>query len=468
MNPRALEEAEALDRERADKGPRGPLHGIPVILKDNYDTRDMPTSAGSVALAGYLPSSDATLVARLRRAGVVFVGKSNMHELARGITTVSSIAGQTRNPYDPERNPGGSSGGTGAAIAADFAAVGMGSDTCGSIRIPAANNNLFGLRVTQGLVSRHGIVPLSHTQDVGGPLARSVIDLAVVLDATLGPDPLDSQTTASEGRTPPTYTAFLRREALRGARLGLLKPYLRSEQPEKEVTEVVLAAVEIMKKEGAEAVEIDIDDLADLLDGSGVIGMEFKVDLEDYLKKAPGAPVRSLGEILERGLYHQALSTVFHTSNETERDSAKYHAALAKREELKAALLKTMNDEHVDAIVYPTLRVKAARIGDPQFGTSCAMSANSGLPAFSMPAGFTEDGVPVGLELLGRPFDEPKLISMAYAYEQAVKPRRPPARTPSLGELRARRFLLALRRRRHRGTGSVRFDRLRRSAMSSS
>jgi amidase len=432
VNPHALDEADALDRERAARGVRGPLHGIPVVLKDNYDTRDMPTSAGSVALAGYVPPDDGFLVRKLRAAGAVFIGKSNMHELARGITTVSSLGGQTRNPYDPERNPGGSSGGTGAAIAANFAAVGMGSDTCGSIRIPAANNNLFGLRVTQGLVSRHGIVPLSHTQDVGGPIARSVVDLAIVLDATLGPDPADPQTAEAARHIPPTYTAFLRRESLKGARLGLLRPYLRSEQPEKEVTDVVLSAVESMKKEGAETIDVDVENLSELLDGSGVIGMEFKFDLEDYLASAPGAPVKSLGEILDRGLFHEALGAVFRASNEAEKGSAKYLAALAKREELKAALLEVMERERLDAIVYPTLRMKPARVGDPQSGTSCAVSANSGLPAFSLPAGFTEDGVPVGVELLGRPFDEPRLIAMAYAYEQGAQPRRPPPRTPSL------------------------------------
>jgi Asp-tRNA(Asn)/Glu-tRNA(Gln) amidotransferase A subunit family amidase len=177
INPRAIEEAAALDRERAAGNIRGPLHGIPVLLKDNYDTQDMPTTAGAIAMAGFVPKDDAYQVRRLREAGAVFIGKTNLHEFARGIETISSLGGQTLNPYDPERNPGGSSGGTAAAVAANFAAVGMGSDTCGSIRIPAANNNLFGLRVTQGLSSRNGIVPLSHTQDVAGPLARSVVDL---------------------------------------------------------------------------------------------------------------------------------------------------------------------------------------------------------------------------------------------------------------------------------------------------
>ena len=194
INPGALEEAAELDREREEKGPRGPLHGIPIVLKDNYDTHDMPTTASAVAMAGFVPPDDGTQVRKLREAGAIFIGKTNLHEFARGIETISSLGGQTRNPYDPRRNPGGSSGGTAAAVAANFAAVGMGSDTCGSIRIPAANNNLFGLRVTQGLSSRDGIVPLALTQDVGGPLARSMIDLVTVLDATVGADPADPQT----------------------------------------------------------------------------------------------------------------------------------------------------------------------------------------------------------------------------------------------------------------------------------
>ncbi len=191
LNPRALAEADALDKERAAKGPRGPLHGIPIVVKDNFETADMPTTGGSIALAGFEPKEDAFQVAKLRAAGAVILGKTNLHELAAGITSVSSMGGQTRNPYDPARNPGGSSGGTAAAVAANFAAAGMGSDTCGSIRIPSGHNSLVGLRGTLGLSSRAGVIPLSHTQDIGGPLARTVVDLATMLDATVGADERD-------------------------------------------------------------------------------------------------------------------------------------------------------------------------------------------------------------------------------------------------------------------------------------
>jgi Asp-tRNA(Asn)/Glu-tRNA(Gln) amidotransferase A subunit family amidase len=437
VNPRALEEADALDRQRRERGPRGPLHGIPMILKDNYDTKDMPTTASSVALTGFVPTDDAFQVRKLRQAGAVFLGKSNLHELARGITTISSLGGQTLNPYDPNRNPGGSSGGTGAAVAANLAAVGMGSDTCGSIRIPAANNNLFGLRVTQGLSSRDGIIPLSHTQDVPGPLARSVIDLVLVLDATVGPDPADPQTAVAAGRTPSTYRQFLKRDGLKGKRLGLLKSYLETTPPEKEMTDVVLTAVEAMKKEGAEAVEIEIEKLSELLEASGVITMEFKFDLEDYLEAAGETPVKNLGEILDRGLYHDALDAIFRTSNDAKENSEEYRKALSRREDVQEELLRAMKKHRLDAIVYPTLRVKPAHVGESQPGSSCTVSAHSGLPAFSIPAGFTRDGVPVGVELLGKAFEEGELIAMAYAYEQATKPRKSPPRTPSLlsGEL---------------------------------
>src|SRR5688572_29385468 len=194
LNPRAREAADLLDAERASRGPRGPLHGIPLLVKDNYETVEMPTTVGSIALATFHPIRDAFQVQRLKAAGAVILGKTNMHEFAAGITTVGSHFGQTKNPYDLGRNPGGSSGGTGAAVAANFAAGGMGSDTCGSIRIPASLNNLFGLRGTMGLSSRDGIIPLAITQDIGGPLARSVTDLALMLDATVGFDPADAVT----------------------------------------------------------------------------------------------------------------------------------------------------------------------------------------------------------------------------------------------------------------------------------
>lgn len=431
INPNATRIARALDLERASKGSRGPLHGIPMVLKDNFDTFDMPTTASAVALAGFTPPDDGYQVRKLREAGVVFIGKTNMHEFARGIETISSSGGQTLNPYDPRRNPGGSSGGTATAVAASFAATGMGSDTCGSIRIPAANNNLFGLRVTQGLSSRDGIIPLSHTQDVGGPLARSMIDLVTVLDATVGPDSADPQTAEAASHIPGSYSEFLSTKALHGARLGLLSWHLKTSSPFGEVSGVIHRAAEVMAGNGAEVIEVNIKDLDSMLRVTSVIDQEFGFDLEDYLEQS-GAPVSTLEEILQSGQFHAALEKRYRRSLGLEENSAKYRERLANRQVVKQILLGAMAEHELDALVYPTIRVKPVFVGESQYGSLCRIAAHSGLPAITLPAGFTADGLPVGVELLARPFEEGQLIAFGFAYEQAIKPRRPPARTPSL------------------------------------
>src|SRR5579871_4847203 len=255
INPHALADADALDAERRAGRRRGPLHGIPVVVKDNYDTADMPTTAGSMALVGSRPDRDAFQVRKLREAGAIILGKTNLHEFARGITTISSLGGQTRNPYDPTRNPGGSSGGTGAAVAADFAAAGLGTDTCGSIRYPAAHNNLVGLRPTLGLSSRSGIVPLAHSQDVGGPLARSVTDIAIMLDATVGADPDDPVTADAARHIPASYRASLDRDGLRGTRIGVLQPLFGREPEDQRAGSVVRTALDAMAQQGAQLVD---------------------------------------------------------------------------------------------------------------------------------------------------------------------------------------------------------------------
>jgi len=433
LNPNALREAEALDRERAAKGARGPLHGIPVIVKDNYSTRDMQTTAGTMALLGFVPAIDAFQVRKLREAGAVIIGKSNLHELASGITTTGSAFGQTRNPYDPARNPGGSSGGTAAAITSSYAAAGMGSDTCGSIRIPSAVNNLVGLRPTKGLSSIAGIVPLSVTQDVGGPLARSVADLAAMLDATVGEDPADPATHPGAGEPRPRFLDALHAGALKGARIGILEPLFGDAADDQEVIRIVRAAIEEMKKEGAVAVSIPLPELNADLEGSSVINTEFKEDLANYLAKSGNPPVHSLEEIVRGGLIHAALEGVLNARLVSNgRDSREYQVAMAKRAAVQQVILKVMEDQKLDALVYPTIKRKPARIGDPQGGSNCQLSASTGFPAISMPAGFTADGLPVGVELMGRAFDDGKLVSYAYAYEQAAHHRRPPARTPAL------------------------------------
>jgi Asp-tRNA(Asn)/Glu-tRNA(Gln) amidotransferase A subunit family amidase len=423
LNPRARADAAALDAERNAGRVRGPLHGIPIILKDNYDTKDLATSAGSLALASHVPAADAFIVRKLRDAGAVIIGKSNLHELASGVTSISSLGGQTLNPYDLSRCPGGSSGGTGAAIAASFGAVGWGTDTCGSIRIPSAFGSLFGLRPTQGMVSRDGIVPLALTQDVAGPLARTATDLAIALDVTVGPDPNDPATRMMEGRPLPLFRDSLRADALRGARIGIFRPYFRN--ADGDVADTIRSAARAMRALGAEVVDVDMPDFDEQIAGTGAILLETRFDLVDYLARPGSSPVHSLGEILDKGLYDKALE-VRHKSADTAtaRDSEAHRKVLARQAQLRARMISYMDSLKLDALAYPTSVRKPVLAGDPQLGATCALAAQTGLPAISIPAGFTSDGLPTGLELLGRPFSDVRLVAFAYAFEQGGSRRR--------------------------------------------
>ena len=438
VNPAAERDARAMDAERRAGKVRGPLHGIPVIIKDNYNTVDMPTTGSSLALATFTPREDAFIVWRLREAGAIIVGKSNLHELAAGITNVSSFGGKTRNPYDPRRCPGGSSGGTGAAIAASFAVVGWGSDTCGSIRIPAAFGSLYGLRPTTGLVSRSGVIPLSHTQDVIGPLARTVTDLAIALDITVGRDTADDATAVLDSRLPPRFVASLNKDALRGKRLGVLRNYMTG--TDGDIADSIRSAARAMGALGAEVIDVTIPNLDSLIAGSGLIPFEFKWDLMDFLAKFPDAPVHTLREIIERGLHHEALDGTFRIRDSVStRDSDRYRAAQAKQVALRARLVAVFDSLKLDGLIYPTMQRRPALVGEPQTGTTCSLSSHSGLPAISLPAGFTDDGLPVGLEMMGKPFEDAALVAMAYAFEQSpggVR-RRPPLTTPVLRNGRA-------------------------------
>jgi amidase len=435
VNPNARRDAAARDAERQAGRVRGPLHGVPVVIKDNYGTLDMPTTAGSVALAGFVSAVEADQVRRIREAGAVVLGKTNLHELAMGITSLSTMGGQTCNPYDPTRNPGGSSGGTSAAVAASFAAVGWGSDTCGSIRSPAASTNLFGLRPTKGLTSIAGIIPLAHTQDVAGPLARTVTDLAIALDISVGPDPKDPATRILDGKPVPRFTQELDRGALKGARIGVVTRYFGSatSADDQEGAAIVRAALARMKAEGAEVIDVVIPRLDSLTAGAGVIPFEFRYDFQDYMAMTPNAPVATLGDIIDRGLFHRAIATTLAQRYAMgTRDGAPYLAALKKREVARDSIVAFLDANKLDAIAYPTVTRKPALVGQAQAGANCTLSAVTGLPALSMPAGFTSDSLPIGLEILGRPLSDVRLVALAYAYEQAVQPRRPPKTTPAL------------------------------------
>lgn len=432
LNPAAREQAAALDAERRRSGPRSPLHGIPVLLKDNYATADLPTTGASLALADFTPDANATQVQRLLDAGAIILGKTNLHEFAYGITTISSLGGQTRNPYDPTRIPGGSSGGTAAAIAASFAAVGMGSDTCGSIRIPAAFNNLVGLRPTKGLSSIHGIMPLSTTQDVAGPLARSMEDLAVVLDIVSGYDPQDEATAVMRDRPRPAFWNALRTASFEGLRIGRLTHYYESAEPA--VRTALDAALARMQALGADVVDISIPELSDLLTRSGVISHEFETDLNAWLADFGDGtqPPSTLEAIVASGQYHEAVEGVLTRSAAAEQDPVRYQAALAARQALRSAIDAAMAAAQVEMLAYPPAGALPVTIGEAQPGNNCSLSANSGLPALSVPAGFSAEGLPVGIELLGRAFADERLVALGHAWEKAANLRRPPATTPAL------------------------------------
>ncbi len=430
VNPAARELAAALDRERATTGPRGPLHGIPILVKDNYNTADMPTSGGSVALADFVPDAAATQVKRLVVAGAVVLAKTNLHEYAYGITSVGSLIGQTRNPYDYRRVPGGSSGGTGAAVAASLGAVGMGSDTCGSIRIPAAFNNLAGLRPSKGLSSIHGVMPLSHTQDTAGPLARDIEDLAIVLDVVAGYDADDSATEVARDRPPARFRARLGEVGLAGLRFGRLDSYL--ERADGATRGVIEEALEWLEAQGATVVPVEIPELAELISRSGVIGHEFRFDLDQYLARFGSERIRGLADIVDLGLHHQAVAGQLHRSRDAERDEAAYRQALAARGELRMALEQVFAERELDAIVYPAIGRLPVLIGESQPGNNCSIAANSGLPALSLPAGFSDSGLPVGMELLAGFLQDERLLAMGYAIEAGYPRRRAPAATPDL------------------------------------
>jgi amidase len=307
VNPKVLEQADAMDKQVKRGTKLKPLQCIPVVLKDNFDTADMPTTGASLALKGMQPAEDAFSVVRLRQAGALIIGKTNLHELAITGITVSSLGGQTKNPYELTRTPGGSSGGTGAALAANFAAVGTGSDTVNSIRSPSSANSLVGIRPTRGLISRAGVIPCSFTQDAVGPITRTVADAAVMLDVMAGYDPDDPVTALSIGRIPATYTASLDRNGLKGARIGVLRTLFGSGPDHLEVNRVMANALEVLKQQGA--ILVDIDDAAfdtgKLVTDLDVQKYEYKFVLNNYLKAQPNPPVHSLAELIATGNYHK-------------------------------------------------------------------------------------------------------------------------------------------------------------------
>jgi Asp-tRNA(Asn)/Glu-tRNA(Gln) amidotransferase A subunit family amidase len=443
VNDDAPRRARELDEAFERDGAVGPLHGVPVVLKDNHDTADMPTTAGAVALAESRPPRDAFVVERLREAGAVVVAKANLQELSFGVDTVSSLGGATRNAYDLGRRPSGSSGGTAAAVAANLGLVGTGSDTCSSVRSPPAFNDLVGVRPTEGLLSRTGIVPLCGTQDTPGPIARTVADAARTLEAMAGHDPADPVTARGAGEVPDEgYVARLDGKGLDGARIGVARQFFgRREEASapaaaaEAVTAVVEDALEEMAAAGATVVDVDhVVDL-DRLGSARVLADEFARDFDRYLDElGERAPVDSLEELVATGTVEPSVearfgeSGVFDVDVDSLDESVGYLQRLRRRDELRDRVLSRLAADDLDALLYPPSRVPPVEIPDhqPFAEMNCELAAHTGLPAVVVPAGFTDDGLPVGVELLGRAFDEARLFELADGFERATDHRRPP------------------------------------------
>ena len=434
VNPRALEEADRLDRVLRETGAlSGPLHGIPVLLKDNVGTCDMPTTAGSRALEGFVPREDAFLTKRLRQAGALILAKTNLHEFAIWGETISSILGQTRNPYDLTRTPGGSSGGTGAAIAANMGLIGIGTDTINSIRSPSSANSLVGIRPTLGLVSRDGIVPYSMTQDTAGPICRTVEDAVRTLDVIAGYDHADPKTAWCVGRKPESYLSFLDPNGMRGKRIGVLESFFGTQPVNEAVNQVIRPALRYFEEGGAELISIrESIDSAWLTGHVSVHLDDFKHDLNHYLaQQGDSAPVHSLEEVVASGKYHPALRQHLLEAEEKEVDTPEYNRKRLLQDRVRDQVMGLMAELRLDAIVYPHQQQLVCKIGESQQQRNGVLCSVTGFPSVVLPAGFAPSGtapigVPVGMEIIGRPFSEPVLIAIAYSFEQASRLRRPP------------------------------------------
>jgi amidase len=414
-------------------------------LKDNFDTADMPTEAGSVALAGSLPPDDAFMVRRLRAAGAIILAKSNMGEWAFSpYRTISSTHGETRNAYDLARVPAGSSGGTASAIAANLGIIGLGTDTGNSIRGPASHLALVGIRSTLGVTSRDGIVPLLANRDVGGPMLRTVRDTALVFSLLAGHDPADPLTEASIGRVPADYTRSLDPDGLQGARIGVLRDLVDTETADQEVVDVFQRALLDLRSAGATLIDpFEIPDLEALTEATGFCS-RFRYDLDAYLNTlGPDAPILSLDEVAGTGRYlprhAKAIDWAMSPKDAPwERDPPCVGVAGdPRRSALLEGVVAAMDAAGVDAIAYPSWSNPPRLVGDddsPHGNNSPVIAPHSGQPALTVPMGFTDGGLPLGLQLLARPFDEAKLFRYAYAYEQRVQHRRPPPGFPALPE----------------------------------
>ncbi len=447
-NPQALEIADSLDEERRANGPRGPLHGIPILLKDNFETADrMTTTAGSYALEGSIPSRDSFVAQKLRAAGAILLAKTNLSEWANFRSTHSSSGwsgrgGQCRNPYALDRNPCGSSSGSAAAISANLAAVSMGTETDGSVVCPANANGIVGIKPTLGLVSRSGIIPIAHSQDTAGPMARTVTDAAIVLGVLTGIDPRDGSTSQSEAKAFTDYVQFLDAKGLRGARIGVARKAFGFLP---KVDELMESAIDEMKRQGAEMIDPADVPTWDELEAPEwqVLLYEFKADLNQYLAGlGEGARVKTLADIIEFNDQNRDLEMPYfgqeifiQAESKGPLTSREYRQALEKNHRLSRdeGIDKVMNQHQLDAIIAPTggpAWTTDLVNGDHFSGGSSTAAAVAGYPNITAPAGYVH-GLPVGISFFGKAWSEPTLLKLAFAFEQATRFRHAPGLKPT-------------------------------------
>jgi len=442
VNPAALRVADSLDVRFRREGLTGPLHCIPVIVKDNFETVDLPTTAGSLSMQGFVSNKDAFLVRRVREAGAIVLAKSNMAEFAFSpYETVNSILpGYTKNPYALDRVTAGSSGGTAAAVSANLGEVGLGTDTGNSIRGPSAHQALVGIRSTMGLTSRAGVVPLNLSADIAGPMARTVADAVAVFQVIAGYDAADSVTIAARGRPVPNYSASLVRDGLRGARIGILRQAYERPTLDAEVRDVFARAVADLRLAGATVIDtVPLPELDSLFAAHRGQCNPFKFDLERWIASTGSrTPVKSLDEIIKSNRYHPSIQKRLELAQAVELPPERNPGCKDReefREGLRAAVLRAMDAQRLDALVYPTWSNPPRLIGDlntPPGDNSQLFSPSTGWPAITVPMGYTRGTLPAGMTLFVRAWSEPVLIRLAYAYEQATRRRVPPLSTPPL------------------------------------
>jgi len=440
VNPSALAEADRLDDLLSRTGTlAGPLHGIPVVVKDQAETKGIVTTFGSIALDGYVPQHDATAIVRLKEAGAIILAKSTMPDFATSWFGFSSKSGETKNPYALDRDPGGSSSGTGAAVAANLAMVGIGEDTGGSIRLPASFNNLVGVRVTPGLISRSGMSPLVVLQDTAGPMTRTVTDAAILLDALAGYDPKDPYTAAHAiaGHTG-SYTRHLDRHGLKGARIGVLTQAFGSDiGPEAaQVNALVRAAIKRMEASGAEFIEVAMRNLTERIVETSLYLLHSRHDIDEFLGARPELPYHRIGDIYAARKYHPALDLfeLIVKGPVHPADDPAYFRKLAARDGLQRDIVNLLARRSLVAMCFPCVQVlpparnevRSGKLPTLSFPTNTLIASQAWMPSICVPAGFTDSGLPVGMEIVAYPYHEPDLFRLAYAFEQLTHHRRAP------------------------------------------